>query len=146
MTDPVVVGIDEVLASLDSYDAILDARSPSEYDEDRLPGAVSTPVLDDAQRARVGTIYKQQSSFAAKRIGAALVSRNIAGILETQLADRPREWRPLVYCWRGCIRSGSFATVMARVGWRTAVLDGGYRAFRWRVVADLAVLPETLRF
>ena len=145
MKDPIVVGIDEALASLDSYDAILDARSPSEYAEDRLPGAISTPVLDDVQRARVGTIYKQQSSFEAKRIGAALVSRNIAGILETQLADRPREWRPLVYCWRGGNRSGSFATVMARVGWRTAVLDGGYRAFRRRVLADLAVLPDTLR-
>jgi len=145
MKDPVVVGIDEVLASLDGYDAILDARSPSEHAEDCLPGAVSAPVLDDAQRALVGTIYAQQSSFAAKRIGAALVSRNIAGILETQLADRPREWRPLVYCWRGGNRSGALATVMARVGWRTAVLDGGYRAYRRRVVADLAVLPEALR-
>ena len=146
MKDPIVVGIDEALASLDSYDAILDARSPSEYADDRLPGALSTPVLDDAQRARVGTIYKQQSSFEAKRIGAALVSRNIAGILETQLAGRPRDWRPLVYCWRGGNRSGSLATVMARVGWRTAVLDGGYRAFRRRVLADLAVLPESLDF
>jgi len=145
MKDPVVVGIDEAIASLDDYDAILDARSPSEFADDRLPGALSTPVLDDAERARVGTIYAQQSSFEAKRIGAALVSRNIAGILETQLADRPREWRPLVYCWRGGNRSGSLATVMARVGWRTAVLEGGYRAFRRRVVADLAVLPDALR-
>lgn len=145
MKDPIVVGIDEALASSERFDAILDARSPSEFADDRLPGAISTPVLDDAQRARIGTIYKQQSPFEAKRLGAALVSRNIADIVEYQLADRPREWRPLVYCWRGGNRSGSLATVLARIGWQTSVLDGGYREFRRRVVADLEILPAPLR-
>lgn len=145
MKDFVLVGIDEALASHDSFDSILDARSPSEFAQDRLPAAISTPVLDDAERARVGTLYKQISAFEARRVGAALVSANIAELLEHQLAERPRDWRPLVYCWRGGNRSASLATVMARIGWRTAVLDGGYRSFRRRVVADLAAGPSSLR-
>jgi tRNA 2-selenouridine synthase len=138
MKDPVAVSIDEVIASPESFDEVLDARSPSEYADDHLPRALSTPVLNDEQRARVGTIYKQQSPFAGRVVGAALVSRNIADLIEQRFVDRPREWRPLVYCWRGGNRSGSFATVMARIGWRTSVISGGYREFRRRVVADLA--------
>jgi tRNA 2-selenouridine synthase len=144
MKDPVITGIDEAFASFDDYDAILDARSPAEYTEDHLPNALSTPVLDDAERARVGTLYRQ-SPFEARRVGAALVSRNIADILERQLADRPRDWRPLVYCWRGGQRSNSLATILARVGWRTSVLEGGYQAFRRRVLADLGWLPARLQ-
>jgi tRNA 2-selenouridine synthase len=144
--DARVVAIDEAIANLDRYDAILDARSPAEFADDHLPGAVSAPVLDDAQRASVGTLYKQAGAFEAKRVGAALVSRNIAAILEGPLAQAPRDWQPLVYCWRGGNRSGSLATVLARVGWRTSVLQGGYREFRRRVVADLETWPARLRF
>lgn len=146
MKAPMVVGIDEAIASLDRYDTILDARSPSEHAEDRLPGAISAPVLDDHERAHVGTVYKQQSPFEARRIGAALVSRNIATLLETTLAGKPRDWQPLVYCWRGGNRSSALATVLARVGWRTAVLDGGYRAFRREVITGLAELPTRLQW
>jgi tRNA 2-selenouridine synthase len=138
MKDPVAVSIDEALALPEAFDSVLDARSPSEFAQDRLPDAQNTPVLDDAQRAEVGTIYKQRSPFEARLIGAALVSRNIADLIEQSFADRGRDWRPLVYCWRGGNRSGSLATVMARVGWRTSVLVGGYREFRRRVVSDLA--------
>jgi tRNA 2-selenouridine synthase len=74
------------------------------------------------------------------------VARNIAGILERDLADTARTARLLVYCWRGGNRSGALATVLARVGWRTAVLEGGYRAFRRHVLAELEELPGRLRF
>lgn len=146
MKDPQLIDIDECIARLDRFDTIVDARSPSEFAEDCLPGAVNAPVLDDAQRAIVGTDYKQSSPFEARRLGAALVSRNIARIVEEDFADRGREWQPLVYCWRGGNRSNSLATVMARIGWRVCVLDGGYRAFRRRVVADLARLPQRFRY
>jgi len=146
MKDALTVSVDEALARLDRYDAILDARSPSEYAQDRLPGAINAPVLDDAQRARVGTLYKAQGSFEAKRIGAALVARNIADLLDGPLAAFPRDWRPLVYCWRGGNRSGSLATILARIGWRTTVLEGGYREFRRRVIADLETWPARFRF
>lgn len=138
--------IDQAIAGLDQYDAVIDARSPGEYALDHLPGAVNMPVLNDAQREQVGTLYKQTGAFEAKRLGAALVSHNIAALLQGPLADQPRDWRPLVYCWRGGNRSGSLATVMARIGWRVEVLEGGYRAFRQHVIADLAHQPETRRY
>ncbi len=123
--------------SLAPFDAIIDVRSPSEFAEDHVPGAISLPVLDDAERALVGTIYVQESRFRARRIGAAVVARNIARHLETALADKPGEFRPLVYCWRGGQRSNAMATVLGQVGWRTAVLAGGYRTYRRYVKARL---------
>lgn len=131
---------------LDAYDEIIDARSPAEYAEDHVPGAINLPVLDDAERARVGTLYKQDSPFTAKKIGAALVSRNIARHLETHFADRPKNYRPLVYCWRGGSRSGAMVHVLRAIGWDAAQLEGGYKAYRRAVVADLVELPERLRF
>ena len=130
---------------LTSFDAIFDARSPAEFAEDRLPGAQSLPVLDDAERARIGGLYKD-SAFAAKRLGAALVARNIARHLETALADKPAQWRPLVYCWRGGKRSGAFAHVLREVGWPARTLEGGYRAYRRWVVEQLAALPAAFSY
>jgi tRNA 2-selenouridine synthase len=134
------------LAELGAFDAILDARSPAEFAEDHLPGAINAPTLDDEERALVGTVYKQQSAFEAKRIGAPLASRNIARHIETLFADRPRGWRPLVYCWRGGGRSGSLTHVLRQVGWNAMRLEGGYKAFRRQVVVDLEELPARFRF
>jgi tRNA 2-selenouridine synthase len=134
------------LAALGAFDAILDARSPAEYAQDHLPGAVSVPVLDDEERALVGTIYKERSAFEAKRVGAPLAARNIARHIEASFADRPRGWRPLVYCWRGGGRSGSLVHVLRQVGWDAQRLEGGYKAFRRQVVSELALLPERFRY
>ena len=116
------------------FDDIVDARSPSEFSDDHLPGALSLPVLDDAQRAEVGTIYKQVAPFQARKIGGALVAANVAAHIAGPLADRDGGWRPLVYCWRGGQRSGSFATILAQIGWRVARLDGGWKSWRALVV------------
>jgi len=124
-------------AKLAEFDAIIDARSPAEFADDRLPGAINLPVLDDAERARIGTIYKQVSPFDARKQGAALVARNIAGHLQAALADKPGGFRPLVYCWRGGMRSGAMATIFSEIGWRAAVVKGGYRRWRREVVAAL---------
>jgi tRNA 2-selenouridine synthase len=124
-------------ATLAGFDALIDVRSPSEFAEDHAPNAINLPVLDDLERAKVGTIYVQDSRFLARRIGAALVARNIARHLEEALADRPSDFRPLVYCWRGGQRSNAMATVLSQVGWRTAVLEGGYRTYRRHVKARL---------
>ena len=134
------------VAQIDLFDEVIDVRSPSEYAEDHVPGAVSRPVLDDAERAAIGTLYKQVSPFDAKRRGAALVARNIAGHLETAFAGRDRAWRPLVYCWRGGKRSGAMTHVLREVGWQAAQLDGGYKAFRRTVVAELERLPRAFRY
>lgn len=120
---------------------IIDVRSPAEYALDHVPGAVNLPVLSDAERAHVGTVYTQDSPFKARKIGAALVSRNAARHLEGPLADKPGDWQALVYCWRGGQRSGSFATILGQVGWRVGVLDGGYRSYRRLVRAALNDAP-----
>jgi tRNA 2-selenouridine synthase len=134
------------LAQLRAFDAVLDARSPSEFAEDHLPGAINVPVLDDGERALVGTIYKQESAFEAKRVGAPLVARNIARHIDALFAQEPRTWRPLVYCWRGGGRSGSLAHVLRQVGWDAQKLEGGYKAFRRQVVAELETLPGRFTF
>lgn len=132
-------------ASLARFDAIIDVRSPSEFAEDHVPGAQNLPVLSDAERAEVGRIYVQESRFRARRIGAALVARNVARHLETALADQPGSFSPLIYCWRGGQRSGAMATILSQVGWRTTVLAGGYRTYRRHVSARLYGAPPPLR-
>jgi len=123
------------------FDTIIDVRSESEFLEDHVPGAINLPVLNDAERAEVGTIYVQDCSFKARKIGAALVARNAARHLEESLSDHAGGWQPLVYCWRGGQRSGSFASILTQVGWRTSLLEGGYRTYRRLVVEALYDAP-----
>lgn len=119
-----------------SFDDLIDVRSPSEFAEDHIPGAINLPVLSDEERVIVGTIYVQEDSFKAKRIGAALVARNAANHIEQRLGDKTGAWKPLIHCWRGGQRSGSFASILQQIGWRAEVLDGGYKTYR-RLVVDL---------
>jgi tRNA 2-selenouridine synthase len=134
----------EALERLDAFSAIVDARSESEYALDRLPGAVNWPTLNDAERASVGTEYKQDSPFSARKRGAVLAARNIAAHIERHALELPRDWSPLVYCWRGGQRSGSLGLVLSQIGFRVSVLEGGYQAFRRAVVAALETLPARL--
>ncbi|HSQ05176.1 MAG TPA: rhodanese-like domain-containing protein, partial [Burkholderiales bacterium] len=134
------------VAQLPEFDEVIDVRSEAEFAEDHIPGAINCPVLNNAERAQIGTLYKQTSAFDAKKLGAALVSANIARHLSCRFLDRPRNWRPLVYCWRGGGRSAALAHVLAQVGWRAGRLDGGYRAYRRAVIDDLATLPRRLRW
>jgi len=130
------------VAQLGEFDEIIDVRSEAEFEDDHIPDAVNCPVLDNAERARIGTIYKQVSAFDAKKIGAALIARNIAHHIESAFAQRPRNWRPLIYCWRGGNRSGALAHVLQQIGWRAGRLDGGYKAYRRAVIEDLLELPQ----
>ena len=127
-------------------DTLNDVRSPSEFAEDHLPGAINCPVLDDDERVLIGTLYKQVSPFEAKKRGAALVARNIARHLEAQFLDRPKHWTPIIYCWRGGQRSGSMVTIFRSIGWNARQLEGGYKAWRREVVAELEVLPRQFRY
>ncbi|MFO1317883.1 MAG: tRNA 2-selenouridine(34) synthase MnmH [Burkholderiales bacterium] len=136
------VGIDALAAHPDR----IDVRSPSEFADDHIPGAVSLPVLDDSERAEVGTLHARESEFAAKQRGAAIVARSIAHIIERHCQGKPRDWAPLVYCWRGGKRSGALAHVLREIGWRAVQLDGGYRAYRRHVVAALQTLPARFRY
>jgi tRNA 2-selenouridine synthase len=142
MKYPAILSFADILPQLDEFDTIIDARSESEFALDHIPGAINCPVLNDEQRILVGTTYKQVNAFEAKKIGAPLVAKNIAHHIETLWADKPRDWKPLVYCWRGGNRSGSMAHIMAKVGWPIIQLDGGYKAYRAHVSSDLDNPPE----
>lgn len=133
----VKVAEDAAPATLAGFDVIIDARSPSEFAEDHAPGAINLPVLTDAERHEVGTIYVQESRFKARRIGGAYVAANVGRYLQTVMADWPASFQVLVYCWRGGMRSNSMAVILAQVGWRASVLQGGYRTYRRRVVERL---------
>ncbi len=132
-------------ASLAAFDEIIDVRTPAEFALDHIPGAVNLPVLTDAERARVGTIYVQDSRLKARRIGAAHVARNIAAHLEGALKEKPGSYAPLIYCWRGGMRSGAMATVLSQIGWRATVIAGGYRTWRRHVTGALYDAEPGLR-
>lgn len=141
MKYPAVLSFEEIFPTLSEFDTIIDARSESEFALDRIPGAINCPVLNDEERILVGTTYKQVGAFEAKKIGAPLVARNIAHHIESLFADKPRDWKPLVYCWRGGNRSGSLVHILAKIGWPVVQLDGGYKAFRNYVNAALEDPP-----
>lgn len=123
------------------FDAVIDVRSQAEFALDHLPGAISLPVLDDEERARVGTIYKQVAPFEARKLGAALVAANAARHIAGPLAGHGGAWRPLVYCWRGGQRSGSFASILSQIGWRVTLVEGGYKSWRRLVVQRMQEGP-----
>ncbi|MGE8655954.1 MAG: tRNA 2-selenouridine(34) synthase MnmH [Achromobacter sp.] len=133
------------LDRLDDFDAIIDVRSPLEYADDHIPGALNAPVFSNEERALVGTRYRE-SPFEATRLGAAIAARNIARHLDTTFADRPQGWRPLIYCWRGGKRSGSMTVMFNMIGWRARQLDGGYKTYRRATLEALDTLPAALRF
>ncbi len=129
---------------LNEFDQVIDVRTPSEFALDHVPGAINCPVLGEEERARVGILYKQESSFKAKKVGAALVARNIATHLETVFQDKPRDWRPLIYCWRGGKRSAAMTHLLREVGWDAQQLDGGYKAYRRHIVDEIPQLIQGL--
>jgi tRNA 2-selenouridine synthase len=129
---------------LGEFTVLIDVRSPGEYALDHIPGAINCPVLDDDERRVVGTTDVQVSAFEARKIGGAMVARNIARHLDTLFHDKPKEWRPLLYCWRGGMRSGSFVNWLRLVGWDAQQLKGGYKAWRAHVIAQIATRAPQL--
>lgn len=136
----------EALQHISSFDAVIDARSEAEFAEDHLPGAVNWPTLNNEERRVIGTLYKQVNPFEAKKRGAALSARNIAAHIERELLDTPKSWQPLVYCWRGGNRSGALATILGAIGFKVTLVEGGYKAYRTAVLADLPAMAQRLRY
>ncbi len=145
-SNPHILKLDKFLSEMDRFDLIIDVRSPAEFALDHIPGAVNYPVLNNEERAQIGTLYKQVSPFAAKKLGAALVSKNIAAHIESNLLDLPREWRPLIYCWRGGERSGAFTHILNRIGWKAMQLESGYQGFRRTVIDGLEQAAKAFTF
>ena len=135
---------EDVIARLDTFDSIIDARSEDEFLEDHLPGAQNWPTLNNAERRDIGTLYKQVNPFEARKRGAVMAARNIAAHIERELLDKPKDWRPLTYCWRGGQRSGSLSLVLSQIGFRVTLIEGGYKAYRHAIVRDIDRLAPTL--
>ena len=113
---------------LDSH-CIVDARTPLEFAEDHLPGAINVPILTNAERAEVGTLYKQQGPQPARVRGLELTCHRFPAIVASiteAAAGRPI----LVYCWRGGLRSESIALLLEMTGTPAVKLAGGYKTFR----------------
>ena len=134
----------DVLERLHEFDTIIDARSEGEFDEDHLPQAVNWPTLNNEERKLVGTLYVQVNQFEAKKRGAAIAARNIARHIERDVIDKPKDWKPLTYCWRGGKRSGSLSLILDQIGFRVTLVEGGYKAFRAAVVQDIPRWVERL--
>ena len=132
----------EVIANLQEFDTVIDARSEGEFGEDHLPGAVNWPTLKDDERRSIGTLYVQVNAFEAKKRGAAIAARNIAAHIEREVIDKPKDWKPLTYCWRGGQRSGALSLILSQIGFRVTLVEGGYKAFRAAVVQDIARLVQ----
>jgi tRNA 2-selenouridine synthase len=139
-----LINATEMLARLPEFDTIIDARSEDEFDEDHIPQAVNWPTLNNQERIQIGTLYKQVNQFEAKKRGAAIAARNIAAHIERDVLDKPKDWKPLAYCWRGGKRSGSLSLILDQIGFRVTLVEGGYKAFRAAVVQDIPRLVEPL--
>jgi tRNA 2-selenouridine synthase len=136
----------EALSQLDQFDTVIDARSEDEHALDHVPGALNWPTLNNAERITIGTMYKQVNAFEAKKRGAALAARNIAAHIEREAIDKPKGWKPLVYCWRGGNRSGALATILGAIGFQVTLIEGGYKAARAALVEDLSVQAQRLQY
>lgn len=136
----------DVVAQLGTFDTVIDARSESEFALDHLPGAVNWPTLNDEERTLIGTLYKQVNQFEAKKRGAALAARNIALHIERDVVDKPKDWKPLAYCWRGGKRSGSLSLILDQIGFRVNLVEGGYKAFRAAMLLDIPRRVQKLQF
>lgn len=123
---------------------IIDVRSPSEFQIDHIPHARNHPVLDDEERKQIGTLHKHDA-FGARKAGAALISRNIASLLEGPLRQKDGSFYPYIYCWRGGQRSQSLAIILSQIGFRTTVLEGGYKRYRHHVLQTLENIGGSLK-
>jgi tRNA 2-selenouridine synthase len=136
----------QALARLATFDTVIDARTEDEHALDHVPGAINWPTLNNQERIDIGTMYKQVNAFEAKKRGAALSARNIAAHIEREVIDLPRDWKPLVYCWRGGNRSGALATILGAIGFRVTLIEGGYKAWRAALVDDLPALVPSFQY
>ncbi len=134
------------MTQVPTFDEIIDVRTPAEFALDHIPGSINRPVLSDEERVVVGTIHNQESPFAAKKVGAALIAKRIAGHIEEDFYTRPKNWRPLIYCWRGGKRSNSMGHILREIGWNAHILDGGYKAYRTNVLTKLNDLPNVFDY
>lgn len=139
MSNPETISPAEFLA-LSRQWPVIDVRSPSEYRQGHIPGAVSIPLFDDPERAIVGTTYTRQGHDDAVRRGLELVGHKLAGFVK-QAGESGVRNHALVHCWRGGMRSEAMAWLFRFTGIQTRVLEGGYKAYRRHIRASFESGP-----
>ncbi|MEO6830680.1 MAG: tRNA 2-selenouridine(34) synthase MnmH [Chitinophagaceae bacterium] len=116
---------------------VLDVRSPSEYAHAHIPGAVSFPIFNDAERAEIGTAYKQRNREDAIKIGLTSFGPRMKEMVENaEKISAKSSGEILVHCWRGGMRSGAVAWLLDLYGYNVCVLKGGYKAYRTQVLVS----------
>jgi len=122
---------------------VVDVRSPGEFAQGHIPGAVNIPLFSDEERAQVGTTYKQVSQEEALLLGLELVGPKMADFVRQAKALAPDK-EILVHCWRGGMRSGSFGWLLETAGMKVSTLVGGYKAFRNEVLAGFRIPQQII--
>lgn len=119
---------------------VIDVRSPAEFEQGHIPGAISLPVFTNAERAELGTIYKQAGHQVAVQKGLALVGPRMGSLAEALIAIQSEhaDWPLQLHCWRGGLRSASMAWLASTLDLPVMLLEGGYKAYRGWVLALMA--------
>ena len=129
------ISFEEVL-KLKNY-ILIDARSPKEFLEQGIPGAVNIPALLDDERAEVGTAYVKQSKEKAKEIGIQRISKRLPEIFKNINELSKKYDRLIFYCSRGGMRSGSLEVLFNTLGFKTMKLQGGYKSYRQYILENI---------
>lgn len=137
-----ITSISDVINALDTYDLVIDARSPLEYDESHLPTSQNYFALSNEEHKEVGTMYKQISKNDAKVLGASYICANVAKHLHHIYETYPIGSNIAIYCARGGMRSHSVGTILDNVGYRVTKVDTGYKAYRNYVLDYLENIPK----
>ena len=131
------------LLEINNY-ILIDVRTPKEYQESTIPGAINIPVLLDEERVMVGTAYKKESQEKAKQLGVEAISKRLGDITK-QVSELSKEYENVVFfCARGGMRSGSMTSFFKSMGYKTARLSGGYKSYRTFTIEDLNNIVQGL--
>ncbi len=136
------ISIDDFLSEYDSFEVIIDARSPKEYLHSKIPESINLYALNDEEHKEVGTVYKQKNKNEAKLLGAKYICLNAANHIDTLSKKVKIGSKIAIYCARGGLRSSSLATIFSNIGYRVYKLDKGYKGFRAKVVFYLENFPH----
>ncbi|MEG0069616.1 tRNA 2-selenouridine(34) synthase MnmH [Cetobacterium sp.] len=123
---------------------LIDVRTPKEFEEEPIPGAINIPLLMDDERIDVGTAYKQVSPEKAKELGVEAIAKRLPDIFRE--VQKHAKGRLAFYCARGGMRSGSMAALFSALGYTTWKLEGGYRAYRQYILEEIPKLNEGIKY
>ena len=125
---------------------IVDVRSPQEFEEFHIPGAVNVPLFEDEEKRQIGAVYRTKGEGEARKIGERIALRKIKDLADKVRKLKEKHRNVIVYCWRGGMRSKGFCEAMASMGIDTFRIAGGYRAYRQFILRDMVRILENVEF